>query len=194
MRFFLLNFLLASSGNFYTIKNCGNLTILSLTVKCGDLENAPEFTDWRGDGRLVYPPAGEEQAILPSYKIKRCGKVVFWAAYVHSLSGKNTGDFSIQFQVWRAVGDSFILVNTSTMPPTRASNNRVELTLAEHEQFNVEAGDVIGYLQRDCNSGVQVLRTMTNTKEYRFRVKRNDVKVQRSLSTTVQGSPVITLS
>lgn len=154
----------------------------------------------------MFPRAWDEQAIIPSYRIVQSGKVVFWAAYVHSLFGQNT-DYSIEFQVWRALGgDCYTLVNASTMPPTRPYNHQVNLTLAEHQQFNVEAGDIIGYLQTEDRKGVQVLRGVGNyfslenvslsgsLQENAFRVKRNDGAVVLMSSATVQGSPVITLS
>ncbi len=101
------------------------------------------------------------QVIIKSYEFHCCGKVGGWAAYVEPGGGIQTnGVYSINFQIWRPMGDNrFVKIGDNSFPSlTLTDFSLIEETPSNSEQLDFQPGDVVGYYLEqagDNNGGLR---------------------------------------
>ena len=166
------------------------------------MNNLPYFVD-RSRFNFNYlgrPPNDRLQAIIPALSFTCAGRVTEWRACVDH--GNDNARYYMQFQVWRSTGvqGCYTLVGSNASPLGAGgmdlsmllqpnSARCVVLPVAENEQIEFQAGDVIGYYADQyksdgtyrTNGGIQVARDNDVVVYHTINVPLSDLKTEYAI-------------
>ena len=161
-----------------------------------DFYNSVELDDYLG-----MPPNDRLQAIVPALNFTCTGRVTEWSACMDH--GGGNARYFIQFQVWRSTGvqGCYTLVGSNASPLgaggtvvlsllLQPTNGCVDLLVAENEQIEFQAGDVIGYYvdqhradgKNRTVGGVQVITDSNVVVYHTVDVPLSDLKTEYAIS------------
>ena len=170
----------------------------------------PSFHDYRSDDQITL----YHQAIVPSYRLTCCGEISAWGVDVEFGGGRDDGEYTLNFQVWRPSptvdqtgGGVYSLVGNNRFTSIYLDGGVASSLLPSSSNYiPFQPGDVLGFYveeaRRDDN-GVAVVTTDRYTRESVWYASATSQTVAGcpisvgsagDLNTVLQGAPVISIS